>query len=96
MFLANGSIEVLINVLLMSASAEDAKKAISFSYGFYGAGGVMGSVIVSMLGINSLIFSAISLSVIGTLYFDLVTFKKNEKSTLNQPINNLAESNMYS
>ncbi len=78
MFLANGSMEVLINVLLMTATANEAKKAISFSYGFYGAGGVMGSIVVSILGINALIFAAVCTTTVGLLYFDLITFKKVE------------------
>jgi len=77
MFLANGSMEILINVLLMTASNEDAKKAISFSYGFYGIGGVLGSIMVSILGVNSLMFSAIWTTLIGMLYFDLLTYKKS-------------------
>jgi hypothetical protein len=77
MFLANGSMEILINVLLMTASNEDAKKAISFSYGFYGIGGVLGSIMVSILGINSLIFCAVWTTFIGILYFDLLTLRKS-------------------
>ena len=68
MFLGNGSMEVLINVLLTASSSEDAKKAISFSYGFYGFGGIMGSVIVSIVGINALNLSAILTASIGVLY----------------------------
>jgi hypothetical protein len=77
MFLANGSIEVLINVLLMSTSSKDPKQAISVSYGFYGFGGVMGSIIVSILGINALMFGAILVTIVGMLYLDLIEFKKS-------------------
>jgi hypothetical protein len=77
MFLANGSMEVLINVLLMTASTTDnAKKAISFSYGFYGVGGVMGSLIVAMLGTKALIFSAFWTVGVGMMYFDLIADKQ--------------------
>lgn len=79
MFLANGSMEVLINVLLTSASSRDAKQAISFSYGFYGFGGVMGSIIVSILGLNALTFGAILTTIIGILYIDLLESKNITK-----------------
>lgn len=59
----------------MSASTTDnAKKAISFSYGFYGIGGVMGSMIVGILGINALIFSAFLTIFLGMMYFHLISY----------------------
>ncbi len=42
----------------------------------------MGSVIVSILGINALMFVAIFTTTIGMLYFDLLNIKKPEKENL--------------
>ena len=36
----------------------------------------MGSIIVSIFGVNALMFGAIWVTLVGMLYFDLVTFKK--------------------
>ncbi len=72
MFMANGSMEMLINVLLMTTSSGDAKKALSFSYGFYGIGGVVGSTIVGIMGVNALKFSGIWTTAVGMLYFGLI------------------------
>ncbi len=61
----------------MSADSKDAKQAISFSYGFYGFGGVMGSIVVSILGVNALIFGAILTTIVGMLYLDLIEYKNS-------------------
>ena len=84
LFLANGSMEVLINVLLMTSSNGEAKKAISFSYGFYGVGGVAGSMIVGIMEINALTFTSIWITAVGFLYFDLIEFRKKDKEEINQ------------
>lgn len=68
----------------MTASSQEAKKAISFSYGFYGVGGVMGSIIVSIMGVNTLMFGAIWTIAVGLLYFDLIEFRKSIKEDINQ------------
>mgnify|MGYP001070018234 CR=1 FL=1 len=70
---------MLINVLLTSSSSKEAKKAIGFSYGFYGFGGVMGSVIVSIFGTKALIFASIMTIAIGIFYMVLLVPKNIEK-----------------
>ncbi len=64
---------------MVSEVTGDAKQAIGFSYGFYGMGAVMGSIVVSILGSNALTFCGIWIFTIGMMYFDLVSFKKINK-----------------
>lgn len=41
-------------------------------------------MIVSLLGINALMFGAILTTAVGFLYFDLIEFRKSAKEELNQ------------
>ncbi len=69
----------------MSEVTGDAKQVIGFSYGFYGMGSVMGSIVVSILGSNALTFCGIWIFTIGMMYFDLVSFRSlNKEETLRE------------
>jgi predicted MFS family arabinose efflux permease len=72
MNLSIGSIEVLVNVLLIEAVKEDPKQAVSFSYGIYGLGAVVGPIIVSIFGINTLIICGIWTIFIGIFYIFII------------------------
>lgn len=76
MNLSIGSIEVLVNVLLIEAVKEDPKQAVSFSYGIYGLGAVVGPIIVSIFGINTLTICGIWTIFIGIFYVWII-YSKN-------------------
>jgi fucose permease len=72
MNLSIGSIEVLVNVLLIEAVKEDPKQAVSFSYGIYGIGAVVGPIIVSIFGINTLTICGIWTIFISIFYIFII------------------------
>lgn len=66
-----GSIEVLVNVCLMTVGKANVKFNTSFSYGVYGMGGMFGPILVSFLGIDSLLVLFIWLVILGVSYFGI-------------------------
>ena len=62
----------------MTTSSGEAKQALSFSYGFYGIGGVLGSMIVGIMGVDALKFSGVWTTAVGILYFGLIEFRKKD------------------
>lgn len=75
MFVANASMEIFINQLLTSSPNNDVKKNVSVSYGFYGFGGVIGSFIVGIFGLNTLTLIGTLITIIGLLYINLSDLK---------------------
>ncbi len=75
MNLSIGSIEVLINVLLIEAVKEDPKQAVSFSYGIYGIGAVVGPIIVSLFGMSTLMICGIWTILVGLFYFYVIRIR---------------------
>jgi hypothetical protein len=79
MNLSVGSIEVLINVILMDAVKDDPKEVMTFSFSIYGIGSVFGPILVSIFGIGSLLFCGVWAVIIGFMHFYVLHLNNIEK-----------------